>query len=78
MPQTRGGPWCYDLAVGNAMGRVSMESPVQIDRLIERKRALENMIASESERPNPDSLRISDLKKQKLRLKEQISELEHH
>jgi hypothetical protein len=55
-----------------------MESPVQIDRLIERKRALETMIASESERPNPDSLKISDLKKQKLRLKEQIDQLEHH
>jgi len=55
-----------------------MESPVQLDRLIERKRDLESMIANEAERPNPDSLRIAELKKQKLRLKEQITRLEHH
>lgn len=55
-----------------------MESSVQIDRLVERKRALEAMIDTEAERPNPDSLRIAELKKQKLRLKEQITQLEHH
>lgn len=55
-----------------------MEPQSQLDGLVARKRQLEAKIASENERPIPDSLRIAELKKEKLRLKEEIVRLDHH
>ena len=45
---------------------------------LEQKHAnLEVMIADEEHRPHPDTIRLSKLKKEKLRLKEQITEFQH-
>lgn len=43
--------------------------------LVEKHRALERSIEEEMTRPYADDLKISDLKKRKLRLKEEIERL---
>lgn len=43
--------------------------------LMAKHAGLEDRIASESRRPNPDTLLIARLKKKKLRLKEELSQL---
>lgn len=43
--------------------------------LMAKHAGLDDMIAAEARRPNPDNLLIARLKKQKLRLKEELSHL---
>ncbi len=42
--------------------------------LMAKHAGLENQIATETRRPNPDTILIAELKKRKLRLKEEISQ----
>ncbi len=44
-------------------------------QLREKHNRLENMISDETIRPNPDSIRIAQLKKEKLRIKEEIENI---
>jgi len=59
-----------------------MNSDAQIDALSEKRDALKIAITEENQRPHPDDGRIAELKKEKLRLKDQIHDLEldhaHH
>lgn len=45
----------------------------RIDALNARHASLEGMIAAEMLRPRPDSARVAQLKREKLKLKEEIS-----
>jgi hypothetical protein len=54
--------------------QMSMET--HIAELAEKHHALDAEIEAESERPQIDTLKISDLKKQKLRLKEEMERLQ--
>jgi hypothetical protein len=44
-----------------------------ISALSAKHSVLDRRIASESQRPNPDTILIADLKKQKLRVKEEMA-----
>lgn len=48
-----------------------------IDDLRARHRTLEDAIQREHHRPMPNEEALSDLKRQKLRIKDQLVELEH-
>ncbi len=54
-----------------------MDLPGNVDTLKAKHNALEKSINTENSRPNPDDLIISDLKKQKLRIKDQIADMNH-
>lgn len=45
--------------------------------LTEKHRSLERLIREESVRPSADSLKIAELKRQKLRLKDKIARLQN-
>ncbi|MBM3555464.1 MAG: DUF465 domain-containing protein [Alphaproteobacteria bacterium] len=51
---------------------------VQVDQLQARKRALEVEIESEEHSLHPDNIKLSELKKQKLKIKDEIARLDHH
>ncbi len=55
-----------------------MNSEAQIEALAEKRSALKQAIHEENQRPHPDDNLINELKRQKLRLKDQIHELETH
>ena len=48
-----------------------------LDSLNEQHSHLEHEIEEESHRPQPDSLKLSALKREKLRIKEEMARLEH-
>ncbi len=48
----------------------------RVEELFQRHRALERKIEQEMSRPSADNLRISELKRRKLRLKEKIIHIE--
>jgi hypothetical protein len=48
-----------------------------LESLNEQHTHLEHEIDEENHRPQPDSLRLSALKREKLRIKEEITKLEH-
>ncbi|HLI13541.1 MAG TPA: YdcH family protein [Alphaproteobacteria bacterium] len=50
----------------------------RIDALKARHAALEDAIQQETCRPLPDTGRIHDLKRQKLRIKDEIAEMSRH
>ena len=54
-----------------------MSDESQIESLRMQHKSLEVQINNERHRASPDELRISELKKEKLRIKDRISELEH-
>ena len=54
-----------------------MNQDANLAQMNKQHRILESMIDKEAHRPNPDQMHLSDLKRQKLRLKEEIHELEH-
>ncbi len=54
---------------------MSVES--QIDSLRAQHKSLEDLINQEQLIATPDEMRISELKKEKLRLKDRINQLEH-
>lgn len=49
-----------------------------LQELRRKHETLSHQVEEAERRPSPDALRISTLKKQKLRLKEEISRLTHH
>ena len=49
----------------------------RIEELRAQHRSLENALGQEVNRPAPNLETITDLKRQKLRMKDQIAELEH-
>lgn len=50
----------------------------RIDALKARHAALENAIQDENNRPLPDTTRIHDLKRQKLKIKDEIAQMSRH
>ena len=55
-----------------------MNSDAQISALSVKRDILKQAIAKENLRPHPDDIRIVELKKEKLKLKDQIHDLELH
>ena len=49
----------------------------RIEELRARHRSLEEALGQEINRPSPNPEKLTDLKRQKLRIKDQIAELEH-
>ena len=54
-----------------------MTQQAHVQALAEKHATLERIIAQEINRPSPDSIRLAELKRQKLKLKEQIRGLGH-
>lgn len=54
---------------------MGLESHIQ--ELSDKHHKLDELIQDELHRPHPDDLLLSDLKKRKLRLKEEIERLKH-
>ncbi len=54
-----------------------MSSQDRIEELRAQHRSLENTLDHETSRPSPNLDVVTDLKRQKLRIKDQIHELEH-
>jgi len=52
-----------------------MTQQAHVQALADKHAALERFISEESSRPSPDSLKISKLKREKLKLKEEIERL---
>ncbi|MBM3558762.1 MAG: DUF465 domain-containing protein [Alphaproteobacteria bacterium] len=48
----------------------------RIAELEARHARLEDLVAQEAGRPKPDDARLADLKRQKLRLKDQLAEMQ--
>ncbi len=55
-----------------------MGAQAEVISLSEKHASLDAVITEESQRPNPDFLRISELKREKLRIKEQIELVHRH
>lgn len=55
-----------------------MNLDAHVETLEARHTEIEGKIAREELRPHPDSMRLKDLKKRKLRLKEELSRFTHH
>ena len=54
-----------------------METAAHLERLTTNHRTLDQRISDEITHPGYDELKISELKREKLRLKEQIERLRH-
>ena len=54
-----------------------MVAQEHIDALRSKHLDLKHEIEEENQRPHPDDLRIAELKREKLRIKDEIAELEH-
>ena len=54
-----------------------MNQEAHVAALTQKHAALEEVIAEENQRPNPDSLKLTELKRQKLRLKDELQQLVH-
>ncbi len=54
-----------------------MSDESQIESLRVQHKSLEAQISNERHHASPDEIRISELKKEKLRIKDRISQLEH-
>ena len=52
-----------------------MEDDVQVETLRAEHKDLEQQIDQELEKPAPDAIRIQELKRQKLRIKDEIAKL---
>jgi hypothetical protein len=66
----------YDAGPAPSTGRICMSQPELIEALKEQHASLERAIDEETHRPLPDQAAIYDLKRQKLRIKDQIVQLE--
>ena len=55
-----------------------MATKTHLSELQKKHASLEQAIDDEFHRPAPDTIKVSDLKKQKLRIKEEITRLEVH
>lgn len=59
------------------MEDIRVNSLAHVDHLRDKKTHLEREIDLEEQRPVPDHIRITQLKREKLRIKDEISQLEH-
>ena len=50
---------------------------MSVEELLQRHHELEDLIDRENGRPVPDDLKISTLKKEKLRIKDELLKLQH-
>ena len=55
-----------------------MSSQEQVEELRAQHQVLESSLDQEIHRPSPNLDVVTDLKRQKLRIKDRIAELEHH
>ena len=55
-----------------------MASEKHIESLKDKHAELEQAIAIENNRPSPDEIRIQEMKRQKLRIKDEIEKMAHH
>lgn len=55
-----------------------MATHERLKSLTQRHADIELTIAEEAQRPNPDTLRLTELKKQKLRIKEEMAGIHAH
>ena len=53
-----------------------MAQPAQLEELSAKHQDLERMIREETQRPGSSDIKISELKRLKLRLKDEIAEIE--
>lgn len=58
--------------------KISMSLNSHLSTLAEKHQALDLIISQERQRPKPDNLKLSELKKQKLKIKQKISNYQHH
>jgi hypothetical protein len=58
--------------------RFTMALDAHVDELSGKHRALDKLIQEEINRPSSDSLRIAELKRQKLLLKDRMARLRSH
>ncbi len=54
-----------------------MDADSRLDTLASRHADLEHAIEEETHRPLPDQLRVTQLKREKLRIKDEIARLQH-
>jgi hypothetical protein len=59
-------------------GGTRMATTEHVDTLKAKHADLDRLIAEEEGRPRPDEARITELKRQKLRIKDEIVQLAHH
>ena len=59
-------------------GGFDMAFAAHVDQLAQKHASLEQAISQENQRPCPDELRLVELKKEKLRIKDEINRLSHH
>ena len=55
-----------------------MSSDDRVDALKAKHAALDAALDQEIHRPNPDSAALAELKRQKLRIKDQLHRIDHH
>ncbi len=55
-----------------------MDAETRVTALSSKHTYLEAAIDQENHRPSPDYVRITELKREKLRIKDEIVRLEHH
>jgi hypothetical protein len=55
-----------------------MPAPEHVEALKAKHSDLDKLIAEEESRPHPDDIRITELKRQKLKIKDEINHLAHH
>ncbi|WP_374764053.1 YdcH family protein [Yunchengibacter salinarum] len=55
-----------------------MSMQTHVEALNSKHARIENAIHTEETRPNPDTIRLMQMKREKLRLKEEISRLKAH
>jgi len=60
----------------NRKEEVAMNTPAHLETLIEKHHSLQEAIDDEIHRPMPDSVRLTQLKREKLKLKEEITRFE--
>jgi hypothetical protein len=54
-----------------------MQVDARLETLVGKHASLEQAISEETQRPVPDNIHLSDLKRQKLRIKDEIYRIEH-
>ena len=55
-----------------------MSTSTHVDALQDKHATLEKIINEEIQRPHPDSLKLTELKREKLKVKEEIVQLTRH
>ena len=56
----------------------NMDAETRVTALSSQHLYLEHAISQENQRPSPDFIRITELKREKLRIKDEIVRLEQH